>query len=97
MILLESPEQENRVESHAFEGKSILNRWSRVVLLVFLSIVVFALASLSMYGAWAAAYMLNDTTRGVAALFVWIATFGAGTIALWRIAQGIAAEGAKMT
>ena len=93
---MESPEQENRTKDRALDGKNILSRWTRVILLVSLTIVVFALSSFSMYGAWAVTYMLNETTRGVAALFVWIATFGAGTIALWKIVEGIALEGANI-
>ena len=94
---MESPEQENREDDRVIVGKNILSKWTRIFLLVSFSISVFALASLSMYGAWVTTYMLNDMTRGVAALFVWIATFGVGTVAFWKIVEELAAEGVNIT
>ncbi|MDG6994362.1 MAG: hypothetical protein JRN52_00445 [Nitrososphaerota archaeon] len=91
---MELPEQIDSAPEKS--GTRMLSKWTRVVLVVSLSINVFAFASISMYGTWLAAYMLDDMARGIAALFVWIATFGAGTVAFWKVVEQISAEGLRI-
>ena len=92
---MELPKQLDR--SRGKSGRRMLSKWTRVVLIVSLSINVFAFASISMYGTWLATYMLDDMTRGITALSVWIATFGAGTVAFWKVVEQISAEGLRIT
>jgi hypothetical protein len=66
----------------------------RVVLIISLSLNVFVFASLAMYGVWLVASPLSDFWRGVTALLVWIATFGAGALVFWKIVAGISASSA---
>jgi len=58
----------------------------RTLLIISLSINVFVFSSLAMYGVWLVSGSLLDAFwRGVTSLFVWMVTFGAGTVAFWRI------------
>ena len=58
----------------------MIQKMLRTLLIVSLSINVFVFSSLAMYGTWlASGWLLSAFWRGIASLFVWIATFGAGS------------------
>ena len=66
----------------------MMQKMLRTLLIISLSINVFVFSSLAMYGTWLASGWLLDTFwRGVFSLFVWIATFGAGAVAFWRVIE----------
>jgi hypothetical protein len=79
-------------EMQGLEGKRTAERLSRTVLIVSLSLNVFVFACLAMYGTWFAAASLGSLWRGLIALFVWIATFGASTLAFWKVVEKISME-----
>ena len=65
----------------------------RVLLVVSLSINIFVFSSWPCAGTWLATGFLSSAFwRGITSLFVWISTFGAGSVAFWRIIEKISAS-----
>ena len=66
----------------------MMQKMLRTLLIISLSINVFVFSSLAMYGTWlASGWLLSTFWRGVLSLFVWIATFGVGAVAFWRVIE----------
>lgn len=78
-------ERENQKRSRRMGRGSMF----RAVLVVSLSLNVFVFASLAMYGTWIVMAAFSSFWRGIISLFIWIASFGAGTLALWKIIEGL--------
>ncbi len=63
-------------------------RMFRIALIVSLSVNIFVFSSLAMYCTWlATGWALSAFWRGVTALLVWISTFGAGSVAFWKLIE----------
>jgi hypothetical protein len=69
-----------------------LAKISRVALVISLSVNIFLLASIAMYGTWLVSYNLDEIWRGITAFTAWIVTFGIGAIVFWKIVERVSAE-----
>lgn len=57
----------------------------KTILITSLSLNVFTLSALAMYGTWLGAAGLTLFERGIASLFMFVASFGAGTLLFWKM------------
>ena len=69
---------------------------ARIALVISLSLNIFVLACLAMYGTWLATPWLNSFWRGVSSLLVWIISFGIGALAFWKLILSMSGTGARV-
>jgi hypothetical protein len=65
----------------------------RTILVISLSLNVFLLAAVVTYGSWFALADIDKLSRAVLSVFVFVLSFGAGTILFWKIVSWL--SGAK--
>jgi len=62
----------------------------KTVLITSLSLNVFTLSALAMYGTWLVTSEVALFERGIASLLVFVATFVVGTLLFWKVISMLA-------
>ena len=60
------------------------------ILIVSLSLNIFTLSAFAMYGTWLGTSKFPALTRAIVSLFVYIGSFGLGTLMFWKVVDKIA-------